>query len=830
MSLTSAARILARTFPASATTLGEGREAPQTIVLPAIDAAGGEVASTKPPVRIFVGSEAGQYRAERVFVWSIERVRDRSRRYEIHLMKDLAGFDRRGWLTGFTNYRFLIPELAGTSGRAIYNDVDQIYLADPAQLFDTDMGDHGFLSINDRDTSVMLIDCAKMNRIWTPERAKRWRRKRVEAKARAHGGCWGRLDGHWNARDTEYAEGRSKLIHFTTIHTQPWRPFPQQYVYQHNPVGRVWEKLERSADERGFAIFTLDEPSDSYLRACAELPSRGEAIAPESATGVADLIRQNDARTVLIVSVSGAGPSRELLNGSVEYESWDPTTSTDGPSGQRYDLVACFGLELFDDEDIPWLLNDLSKRASRCFYVVTRESLYPVARRGERSRSPGRRRSTEQWWTDRVENASAHHEKLRWIFSERPDDGAPYVIEGGRRTGAPPTVWILTNHKPGHTTQSVGLAQALGFPYEVRPVPFTWLSLITDRLLDNPLADPLGDRSSQLTPPWPDLVIATGWHTVPVARWIRRHSRGRTRLVQLGRKGGNVADHFDAVVTCKHFRLPPHPRRIETAAPLSQVTPERLADAAKRWPDLLDDKPSPRIVALVGGPTHQHSLPPETARDLGDKLRTFAQRSGGSITVVNSRRTGDAATQAIEKALGPNAHVHKWHPDAIENPYLGYLAAADVLVVTGDSESMLAEAAAVGKPMYIYALPRKHRSPIEWLSERITRRAYSRPRKRKKGTVRPQQGLEYVCARLLERGIINPPRDLNAFYEGLYELGLARPFGDDLDTKWVSEGRSGGLHEADRAAREVRRLLGWTSVESTSQTDDDTRKHAATAS
>ena len=28
------------------------------------------------------------------------------------------------------------PHIAGGSGRAIYNDVDQVYLADPGELFD----------------------------------------------------------------------------------------------------------------------------------------------------------------------------------------------------------------------------------------------------------------------------------------------------------------------------------------------------------------------------------------------------------------------------------------------------------------------------------------------------------------------------------------------------------------------------------------------------------------------------------------------------------------------------------------------------------------------
>jgi hypothetical protein len=56
----------------------------------------GVAPSAKPPVRLFVGTEPAQYRAERVFLWSIEKVRDPSRVYEIYLMKELVGFDRRG--------------------------------------------------------------------------------------------------------------------------------------------------------------------------------------------------------------------------------------------------------------------------------------------------------------------------------------------------------------------------------------------------------------------------------------------------------------------------------------------------------------------------------------------------------------------------------------------------------------------------------------------------------------------------------------------------------------------------------------------------------------
>ena len=56
------------------------RKAP---VLVCFDPDAGVIPSDKPPVRIFLGTEPAQYRAERVFLWSVKKHRDPSRRYEI---------------------------------------------------------------------------------------------------------------------------------------------------------------------------------------------------------------------------------------------------------------------------------------------------------------------------------------------------------------------------------------------------------------------------------------------------------------------------------------------------------------------------------------------------------------------------------------------------------------------------------------------------------------------------------------------------------------------------------------------------------------------------
>ena len=49
-------------------------------------------------------------------------------------------------------------------------------------------------------------------------------------------------------------------------------------------------------------------------------------------------------------------------------------------------------------------------------------------------------------------------------------------------------VWLLLDDRPGHVTQVVGLADALGWPYETKALRFTWLNRLSNRLLGASLA------------------------------------------------------------------------------------------------------------------------------------------------------------------------------------------------------------------------------------------------------------------------------------------------------------------------------------------------------
>ena len=93
--------------------------------------------------------------------------------------------------------------------------------------------------------------------------------------------------------------------------------------------------------------------------------------------------------------------------------------------------------------------------------------------------------------------------------------------EQSKPTHLTPTIWALTEDRPGNNSQSIGLATALGWPYEVKEVRFSVLARLPNRLLGASRIGIDSARSASMAPPWPDLVIATGRRLAPVARWIQ---------------------------------------------------------------------------------------------------------------------------------------------------------------------------------------------------------------------------------------------------------------------------------------------------------------------
>ena len=248
----------------------------------------------------------------------------------------------------------------------------------------------------------------------------------------------------------------------------------------------------------------------------------------------------------------------------------------------------------------------------------------------------------------------------------------------------------------------LALADELGWGYEVKQFVYRRTELLTNRLIGATLAGINQNKSSKLAAPWPDLVITAGRRNEPVARWIKAQNPN-TRLVNLGRPWSAI-NCYDLVITTPQYFVPPAGNVLQIALPLHPVTPEKLSVWRQQWQSKFFDMPKPRWAVMLGGSSGPFVFNPEKAIRLADWLNQSIQKTGGSVLVTNSPRTSSFSYQAFLNTLRVPCLPYHWTAGDPDNPYRGYLACADNLVITGESMSMLAEATATDTPIYIYDL------------------------------------------------------------------------------------------------------------------------------
>ena len=268
-----------------------------------------------------------------------------------------------------------------------------------------------------------------------------------------------------------------------------------------------------------------------------------------------------------------------------------------------------------------------------------------------------------------------------------------------------PLIWVMEGVHAGDNAQVRILARALSSRRVSKKLSFNHLYSLPNLLLGASLRSLEPDVQAALTPPWPDLVIAVGRRSVPVVRWIRRQSHGKTRLVHLGRPRAPLR-WFDLVVTTPQYGLPKRSNVLHNLLPVTEDVGQIDEPYLSFWKEQLVRLPRPWIMLSVGGSRWPFRLDATESQALARAASTRAAELGGSLLVTTSPRTGEAASHALQASIRGPALIHLWQQGA-GNPYLAFLQFADRFIVTGDSVSMMTEACRRGRPTEIYQLPKE---------------------------------------------------------------------------------------------------------------------------
>lgn len=282
--------------------------------------------------------------------------------------------------------------------------------------------------------------------------------------------------------------------------------------------------------------------------------------------------------------------------------------------------------------------------------------------------------------------------------------------------------WCISKGMAGMNSQTAGLAHAvgyksqetanegsaayefvntrMGFPWNCLPVELVPKS---SRVLTQPK---LLERS-----PHPRLVVSCGRHGIVPALYLKK---------KLGRKVFTVhiqdpkcdTSGFDMVLIPKHD--PTRGANVYlTMGALHKVTPERL-EIARHTPEAaqLVDPSRPLVSVLLGGKNGYYSFSQTDIDHLFQKLNRLVDECGVRLAVLTSNRTPAEVCTRLVHEFGDQHFI--WNGQGV-NPYFEALALADYIVVTGDSVSMVTEATATGRPVF-----------VEHLTERRAARRFRR--------------------------------------------------------------------------------------------------------
>lgn len=338
---------------------------------------------------------------------------------------------------------------------------------------------------------------------------------------------------------------------------------------------------------------------------------------------------------------------------------------------------------------------------------------------------------------------------------------------------AAPKVWLLLGERHGDNAQVMALGKALGWPFEIKQLHFDHDCPIPFNKRGASLIGVDVARSSPLTAPWPDVVIAIGRRSAPPSRWIKDSTKGEAMIIHLGRPR-DAFHHYDLIFTTPQYGLPPGSNIINLTFPITLNSEIELARAADEWQPKLAHLPRPWTAVFLGGPTTQMRFD----RDVGAELLAKAEAhvaGKGSLLITTSPRTSMDVADLVQYQIKTPHFLFRWSRTEA-NPYVAFLKLADEFIITNDSVSMIAESVDRMKPLFIFELPERARPRPTGLMASMRR--YFRVRRQSRQTAGLHADfIDSLYDMLTRFGKARPRRNTVAFCRRLYQMGLARPLG-----------------------------------------------------
>ncbi|MGV3278450.1 ELM1/GtrOC1 family putative glycosyltransferase [Rickettsiales bacterium LUAb2] len=272
-------------------------------------------------------------------------------------------------------------------------------------------------------------------------------------------------------------------------------------------------------------------------------------------------------------------------------------------------------------------------------------------------------------------------------------------------------IWAISDNRAGHLSQIEGVLQKLNSSHKL----FVLNNSIWGKL--NFAFYPFGVKKNILKKftdlikqnDTPDLILVIGRRNLSVSLYLKKiliKNNKKIKLVFLMPPGVKEYQSVDFIF--KHrYKMQNKNFNNPKIIPID-FSPSKLqyntVDNSNKITNLIDLKP-PYIGVIIGGNAKGAKLSKENIDLFIEALTNLLIINGGSLLITTSRRTGKEAISFIKQKLANIPHfLWNYNHNNSNNPYTQILNIADILVVTGESTSMIADCIFLNKstPVLIF--------------------------------------------------------------------------------------------------------------------------------
>ncbi|MFH1460252.1 MAG: ELM1/GtrOC1 family putative glycosyltransferase [Candidatus Omnitrophota bacterium] len=285
------------------------------------------------------------------------------------------------------------------------------------------------------------------------------------------------------------------------------------------------------------------------------------------------------------------------------------------------------------------------------------------------------------------------------------------------------SVLILNDGKTGHLHQAKAVADSIKqqcqpFTEEIIDIKFKngfWekFLLIVVFLLGKFIPNPMfflkralkKDCYKKLDKVYFDIVLCSGALTRAAALLLAKENMAKT--ISIMQPTPFSVKNFDLCIIPKHDNPKLRNNILITKGALNIITPESLRKSADLLKASLALKKELRIGLLIGGDSREYTLKKESVQLVMEQVKNFSLKYNAQILISTSRRTPKEVDRYLEEVLADYPQcIFKVFPqqenvtDAVE----GILGVSNVMIVTGESISMVSEAATSGVYTIVFPL------------------------------------------------------------------------------------------------------------------------------